>query len=602
MLASPRAITVDRRLRPIRLAFLLKPNDTASLLRVLEVNTCLWGGCFNAIVPIYARTPQRFSDPPFRAPAARDMARGYLEAFEPDFIVDMADALAKGLGFPRERTLSISDVLVPGHSDAIGYGLSAIEVYRRLHRQVFQFTLRHPPEIISPVADYPKLEILTSACFGRFPSEPDLVHFANTYRETFSANEVGVDQQALPRLLTADSNYPLRVGAADIRVQGRSIDRGPLLFYMSATSWIDVVDLWNLRAWGYWAIPIPRQWQSDLTAWCADFARQVKSRQRGPSDDWAAVSLVCSRDTDFAEMEAFAQSLPGFSDRLPIALQHWYPGLWDTWQRAKGHIVRCDLSAAQGSVEIRDLDGGIAFPILAPSFASSYGGRGTPRWANVVNLREGFPSVDLAAVISPDQPQLAGILGTLRDRVWSTREGIVIACEHRDWSEIWQLPKATEIVSAWMQRSGFAFTPSADGLIASQLVRSLGGFNQARLVAHEDLLRKLNSMAHGEELLEWEDAGSSRRRARARSAAVEDWHALLRRVNGNHANLASNHLKALLEKGVLRLGLRVQCPQCSQHTWFDLPALSDMLRCERCVESFPFPAHDPSNADGGIAR
>ena len=39
--------TVNVRLRPIKLAFLVHPNDKASLLKAIEINTFLWGGIYN---------------------------------------------------------------------------------------------------------------------------------------------------------------------------------------------------------------------------------------------------------------------------------------------------------------------------------------------------------------------------------------------------------------------------------------------------------------------------------------------------------------------------------------------------------------------------
>ncbi len=41
-------------LRPIRFAFLVKPNDSKRLLEIFQINTCLWGGKFNPIIPFLA--------------------------------------------------------------------------------------------------------------------------------------------------------------------------------------------------------------------------------------------------------------------------------------------------------------------------------------------------------------------------------------------------------------------------------------------------------------------------------------------------------------------------------------------------------------------
>ena len=62
--------------RPIRLAFLVNPTDLDSLQRVIEINTFLWGGKFNAIIPTFQDTSENWhhcSDM-----NAQDIVSGYL--------------------------------------------------------------------------------------------------------------------------------------------------------------------------------------------------------------------------------------------------------------------------------------------------------------------------------------------------------------------------------------------------------------------------------------------------------------------------------------------------------------------------------------------
>ena len=39
--------------RPLRFAFAVEPKDKASLQRVFETNSALWGGLFNFIIPLF---------------------------------------------------------------------------------------------------------------------------------------------------------------------------------------------------------------------------------------------------------------------------------------------------------------------------------------------------------------------------------------------------------------------------------------------------------------------------------------------------------------------------------------------------------------------
>lgn len=51
-------ITFNVRLRPVRFAFLVKPSDRAQIERAAEINTCLWGGKFNPVIPSLKKTPK----------------------------------------------------------------------------------------------------------------------------------------------------------------------------------------------------------------------------------------------------------------------------------------------------------------------------------------------------------------------------------------------------------------------------------------------------------------------------------------------------------------------------------------------------------------
>lgn len=49
--------TLELTLRPLKLAFLVDPADTAVLTEAIQINTFLWGGMFNPIVPVFRRLP-----------------------------------------------------------------------------------------------------------------------------------------------------------------------------------------------------------------------------------------------------------------------------------------------------------------------------------------------------------------------------------------------------------------------------------------------------------------------------------------------------------------------------------------------------------------
>ena len=50
------------RVRPLRFAFVVEPKDKVDLQRIFEINSALWGGVFNFIVPVFKQVPQRYRE------------------------------------------------------------------------------------------------------------------------------------------------------------------------------------------------------------------------------------------------------------------------------------------------------------------------------------------------------------------------------------------------------------------------------------------------------------------------------------------------------------------------------------------------------------
>ena len=60
-------IRVDIRLRPIRFGFLVRPDDAEkNVLEIFRINTCLWGGRFNPIIPFFKYVPSWWERHGFR--------------------------------------------------------------------------------------------------------------------------------------------------------------------------------------------------------------------------------------------------------------------------------------------------------------------------------------------------------------------------------------------------------------------------------------------------------------------------------------------------------------------------------------------------------
>lgn len=105
--------TVKVKLRPIKLAFLVNPEDKVSLQQAIKINTFLWGGVYNPIIPTYKELPAAWQDAPFvGSPSAQELVSGYLDNFDPDYVVLMGECVDYDIDFGDfNKIKDVSEIL-----------------------------------------------------------------------------------------------------------------------------------------------------------------------------------------------------------------------------------------------------------------------------------------------------------------------------------------------------------------------------------------------------------------------------------------------------------------------------------------------------------
>jgi hypothetical protein len=106
-------ISANIRLRPIRIGFLVRPNDLASVREIMRYGAAVWGGIYNPIIPVFNTPPKAWASEPFDRVRGIGVAKGYIHFFEPDVYVEAEKGLLElvGLGAVRDRLTVYPDVL-----------------------------------------------------------------------------------------------------------------------------------------------------------------------------------------------------------------------------------------------------------------------------------------------------------------------------------------------------------------------------------------------------------------------------------------------------------------------------------------------------------
>lgn len=489
-------LTADVRLRPIRFGFVVRPDDADSMSRVFEVNTCLWGGKFNPIIPFLRTVPKWWDRRGLRFDTAAQIMSGYLDFFEPDFLVESKPGIASALGFDSERVIPLADVLQrESDTHKEGHGQDVLALYRDRYCKEFQFARRHPHDIVDVTAKDAPFARAAACLFGAFPSDQDLGYFAEAYKEAFDPRLVSLTASALVELYGTGFTSALRMGHSDIEIDTHGWHE-PALFVFDAHSPHDSMDLWNLRAVRRQILPVPMQWLPELSPFCRDFiTRNFRPLPHNPHGVMTRVTVMFGRAVPNDAIE------PLFREHLQVPLdganvrQDWYPD-WQPSSSRGLRDARPTLTAKHDTFRSQSAEDAatVQFEHLSPDWSGRFGA--DRRWANVVKIRD-WSFKDLAATVFPNErcsaflPRL-GIGG--QERVSST-EGIVVFPKFVGHSEHWELPNGATAIAEWLKAKGVESTASDAGRATEQVVHTLGGFNRVGDLAKKGILETLNEMA-----------------------------------------------------------------------------------------------------------
>lgn len=568
--------TVHRSVRPLRLAFVVQPGDWESLRWVIQMNTVIWGGRYNLILPAYKRLPKALkrSGPYAPRDTAKSVFEGFFKTFEPDYLVQVRGASGPKIGFPEERTITCDQVLdkrsVPSETF---YSCCATHIYQRLYFDRYQFVLRDEKDSVV-LPEHSPVSILTQALYGEFPTQDSFGHVAREYQEVFKPKTYKPSPSNI--FTSLHKGCPLKIGSAFLEKSGHGMHRysSGLFFYFDESDWNDVVEFWNLRAFGVAIFPIPKNWSNELLEPVREYA--LKNFEAGRHQE---LNIVSSRSSSAqTEVGEFHESLrlmefPRFS--LP-GVQKWYPPIWD-----KSYIDSQGPRRVNLNSHTRDPASPVdssSFYLRTPEFVDEHR---NSAWANIVDITSSSFWPGTAAVIPSSLQRVASVFQLYGPgEIWTSEEGVVIT-KTSDSSPLISLnqPTGANIFQHWMSERSQKMELSAAGKIASRMLFHLEDPRGIKWLAYPEILKKLDKMA------------SNNHPGESATANHKAWVGLAKRVVERRFQNA--YLSRLIEKKVLKVGLELQCHTCSRRNWYSLQELAETLHCRHCLETLPFPSHDP---------
>lgn len=586
-------ITGSVSLRPIRIGFLVRPADSKSISRIMRWSTCLWGGRHNPIIPV-GKYPKCWREKIWdQNPTDKNVACDYLNFFEPDIVVEAEKGLAESIGYAalgdgsyEKQLLSLDELHSKEHYGQYNFriGHSVVDAYRAIYQQQRQFVLRDKDDALLFKED--SNASLVESIFGAFPKEDGAEYFSQHYTDVFKPkiSEASVDTWF--KVFRGSSTVPFFPTYHGINRP--SYARGGFCFFIfdhNKTS--DLIDYWNKRLTGGTVIPVPLCWLPEIAPYVADVI----------TDNHLPIS-TSSEDKKYTTNIVFGRSVSTEKANL-LTKEHFETCPTRSYsihrathmrvqnQRHGSHPTReiLEVKSADINAELNQ-ELTIEFPSLNPEFSKQYGD-GNYRWANVVNLKS-YDS-DSNCLLYPTNisdrtfPRL-GI--TYPNRIIVSREGWVIGQRFHRETNFLTLSDGGTAISEWLKKYEIYTDMSNAGKIAKQMIESLGGLRNTRLIADTETINLLNKMAMQEVIIGHTQDGV-KRTFQGRTSNVKIWQGLVKRRNKVGFNRVS--LENFTNKGVVKLGLGIDCPNCEHSNWYGLDNINYQIECERCLKNFHVP-------------
>lgn len=586
-------------LRPTRVGFLTSPTDLASVRAIMRACSCLWGGVFNPIIPVFKRAPKEWRPEIYERFKGTEVAKGYVRFFEPDVYVESRKGLLEeaGLGALRQKhtlhtqVITLKELLEPERDrdwSEPAFGLNICAVLAHIHKTEQQFVRRDKRASLHVLPE--RGNALTEVMFGAYPAHEDVKYIEQAYADVYHPEEVEPTLGNWRRVFLEAAETPLRTTRYGLQTQ-RYWYHDLVIYVFDPGRATDLIDLWNLRLEPHPVLPVPLEWFEALGD---DIHKILKAEHRpivgNPNGVMHNATIEFGRSIPKAKAENLIRSLKPGLPQGALVVKYWRNAIWvenrddrvrrDSRLKVAAKKRRADLVLKEGR-ELRT-----TFETLEPEFPERYG-RGDHRWVNVLSISN-YSNGSIATVLPFNTfDRTWPRLGLGGDVVAVGSEGWVFSQRYTNLGQYVSLLSANEAVVGSLAQFGIKAELSEPGHIARQMLEHLGGLWGVHLLADVETLKLLNKMAGGLRRKS-NEKDTVEETFELRTAPLKDWTDLVAARKARRP-LPRHGLEDFTKSNVIRLGLETNCPHCSAKNWNTLAGVDYRITCERCLKSYDFP-------------
>jgi hypothetical protein len=565
----------------------------------MRVCTCLWGGIFNPIIPVFKRAPREWRPEIYRRFKGIEVAKGYARFFEPDVYVEAEKGLLEEAGFGalrekhtlRPQVITLKELLEPEKGrnwSEPAFGLNISDVLAHIYKTEQQFVRRDKRAslYVSPE----RSNALSEAMFGVYPTSSHVKYIETGYMDVYRPDKVKPNPSTWRQVFLKGAEIPLRVTRYGLDTQ-RYWYHDLVIFVFDPGRATDLIDLWNLRLEPHPVLPVPLEWFEALGD---DIYKVLKAEHRpvagNPHGVMHRATIEFGRSVPKEKAEALIRSLKPGLPAGALAVKYWRNAIWVEHREDRVHRdnrLKVVAKERRADLVVKEERGFLTtFETLAPEFCSRHA-RGNRRWVNVLNLSN-YSNRNIATVLPFNTfDRRWPRLGMGAEAIPVSSEGWVFPQEFTNLGQYVSLLSSNDAIIGSLEQFGIKAELSEPGHIARQMLEHLGGLWGSDLLADIETLKLLNKMAGGLRRKSNEQ-DTVEESFELRTAPLKDWTDLISARKARRP-LPPHSLENFTKSNVIRLGLETDCPYCNFKNWSTLTDVDYRVTCERCLKPYDFP-------------
>ena len=577
-------ILVTQTLRPIKLAFLIRPDSRAAFLDAVQICSSMWAGKYFPILPIKTRFNAKFRDEYYCIEKPLEFYTEAIRNYDPDYIVaEMGfetDFVNKIKG--DRKVIFSRDLKTSIENGEAKYGIGLDQVLVTLRENEFKYVRTDGIQLLLPVIK--QRDLFCSVLFGKMNSVKEPVSQYSAKVDYMITHKIGIDN--LAEYYNEKLWFPLKVGTYKLQSFGNPLWTGATALYIIEHNRLnDLINYWNLRALGWEVLPIP------VEHFDSPFFQKIMSDQLSEytsgNNIFDRITVLKGFGIDDAKYDEIKEKLPkpalvnGAPGETKYSFQWWFPRYW-----ASGESLRYDRAASSSvyseqQTSLIQLDSSkISIAAVKSPFARKHLRHIDPIYK--IQVSHGYEDYEgrFAEVLPEmDSTNLEIITKASGFYQWRYSErGAFYLCRNEDSLITTYFPEAFKVFEEYFKNKGFQIKLSSSGKLGTELLRNMGGILGINLLMSKEALEIIQLFDNGKAVVKRELFG-----------IINRYRVALR------VESPKFFIKSLLSKKIIEFGCEIQCSVCNQSSFYTSKELKDILLCHVCRNSYKLPEHDPDS-------